>query len=123
MLQICDILKLASYLKPPLNTDIFVEPDIIHSLNSDQEIGIFLNSVRIRRLRNRKQLLAQEFEKVGIEDFRLMGQSTEYLYQDTHRNPSMLFALVHYKADTNHNERDANTSAQIGLAKMSFWSH
>ena len=87
----------ASYLRPPLNKDIFIEPDIIHFAEYESGDGHFPEiCFGLGDYKTENYYLAQGFEKFkeAIEDFRRMDQQTEYLYQDAHWNPGILFALV-----------------------------
>ena len=87
----------ASYLRPPLNKDIFIEPDIIHFAEYESGDGHFPEiCFGLGDYKTENYHLAQGFEefKEAIEDFRRIDQRTEYLFQDTHWNPGILFALV-----------------------------
>ncbi|CUM55537.1 unnamed protein product [Debaryomyces tyrocola] len=82
----------ASYLRPHLNTDIF-----IHFAEYESEDGRFPElCFGLGDYKTENYYLSQGFEefKVAIEGFRRMDQQTEYLFQCTHWNTSMLFALV-----------------------------
>ncbi|CUM52899.1 unnamed protein product [Debaryomyces tyrocola] len=86
-----------SYLRPPLNKDIVIEPDIIHFAEYESRDGHFPEiCFGLGDYKTENYHLSQGFEefKVAIENFRRMNRQTEYLFQDTHWNPSMLFALV-----------------------------
>ena len=91
------ILAMPHILRPPLNKDIFIEPDIIHFAEYESGDGHFPEiCFGLGDYKTENYYLAQGFEKFkeAIEDFRRMDQQTEYLYQDAHWNPGILFALV-----------------------------
>ena len=88
---------IASYLRPLLNTDIFIEPDIIHFAEYGSENGQFPEiCFGLGDYKTENYYLSQGFGelKVAIEDFRRRDQQTEYLFHDTHWNRGILFALV-----------------------------
>ena len=87
----------ASYLRPRLNTDIFIEPGMIHFAEYESGDGHFPEiCFGLGDYKTENYYLSQGFEefKEEIKDSRPMDQRTECLYQDTHWNPGMLFALV-----------------------------
>ncbi|CAG89920.2 DEHA2F26576p [Debaryomyces hansenii CBS767] len=87
----------ASYLRPPLNTDIFIEPDIIHFAEYKSEDGRFPEiCFGLGDYKTENYYLGQGFEefKVVLKGFKQKDQQKKCLFPDIHWNPSILFALV-----------------------------